>query len=381
MFENLLPETTEQEFQGYAAVSPRLDDPKYAAKMKDAVDLIFNTPRMAPAKRMEYLVKAVGTADFPYLTGAIIERELIAGFQEFPETIEKIFRKATRINFNTKRAMRLDGADQQLIEIPEGGAYPEAKLTETEWEYALKLYGRILGLTLQQVVNDDLDAFVQVPAALGRGARRTRQKHMTELLMTTTGWLSALFDTTGGQTAVSTTALDASGLATGLKAMAKYTLDGSPIVVRPKYLVVAPALEEMAYTLTEPQTLHTLVTGLASTSSKSTEKVGDPNWAKKFNLEVLVDPWMPIVASTGTKGDTCWGLFCDPNDIAAAEWGTLRGMEGPQVFMKLPDQVPVGGGADPWGGSFDRDSKKYKVRDAHGGVAMAPHGRYLSNGQ
>jgi hypothetical protein len=328
----------------------------------------------------------MGTADFPYLTGAIIERELVGGFNYPQTTIEPIFRKATRLNFGTKRTIRLDGGDQLLVEVTESGSFAVGKVTESEWEYSIKEYGRVIPLTLQMLAGDDLNAFQQIPAMMGRGARLTRQQFMTSLLMTTTGWTPALFSgggaEVGGQAAVATGALTAENLAAGLKAMSLYTdKKGNPILANPKYLVVNKSLAQKAYELTQAQTLATLVTGLASTSSKSTELATMVNWIQKFGLTVLEDPWIGSVCSSGTIGATAWGLFADPMDIAAAEFGVWAPAPEPQVLMKASDQVMLSGGSDPFNTTFDPEGRIYKVRDVHGGVAMAPQGRYLSNGQ
>jgi hypothetical protein len=381
-----LPQAQASDFAGYRPIRVDFDDPKFVAKVNNAVEIIYNTPRLSPQARMLKLVQAMSTADFPYLTGAIIERELLAGFNYPQQTIEPIFRKATRLNFNTKRAMRLDGGDQQLVEVKEDGSYAVGKVSELEAEYALKLYGRVIPLTLQMLANDDLNAFAQIPGAMGRGARLTRQKNMTSLLMTTTGWKTTLVGTTGwlkgGQASVSNLPLTPENLQTALTEFLLFEDAGdNPIMARPRYLVVNPTLTRTAAEITQAESLATIVTGLASTSSKTTQITTAINWIRSFGLTPLVDPWIPSVATSGTIGATAWGLFSDPADIPAAEWGVWAPAPEPQVFVKTPDQTPVTGGADPYGTSFDPESKIYKVRDAHGGVALMSQGRWLSNGQ
>jgi hypothetical protein len=343
--------------------------------------LLSNADRLPIAELRYRIQQAMATSDFPYLTGAVLERRLLGMFDDYPETIEKIFKRVTRMNFNLNNAIALNGGSGRLPNVAEGAEYQLRTFTESNWQYKLGVYGHKVALSWQAIVNDDLGAFNSIPERFAIGARRTRQWLMTSIWLDANGWKSTLFDTTGGQTAVATGVLNAANLATGIQAMSQYTKDGEPIMGRPKYLYVPPALEQTAVELVNEPFLAALVTGLASTSSGTKERVSQSNeYIRRQRLEVVTDPWAPIVATSGTKGNTLWGLFSEPNDTPAGEIGVLMGHETPVVLVKAPDAVRVGGGSDSVG-DFDTDGTQYKVRDVFGGCAMYPQARYLSNGQ
>jgi hypothetical protein len=64
-----------------------------------------------------------------------------------------------------------------------------------------------------------------------------------------------------------------------------------------------------------------------------------------------------------------------------SEIGFLRGYEAPQLFMKDPDAIRVGGGAvSPLDGDFDTDSIQYKLRHVFGGTLLDTKSAVASNG-
>jgi hypothetical protein len=55
------------------------------------------------------------------------------------------------------------------------------------------------------------------------------------------------------------------------------------------------------------------------------------------------------------------------------ELGFLQGHEEPQITMKSPNAVMVGGGdVNAFAGDFDTDSIEFRVRHVVGGLAMDP---------
>lgn len=380
---NVIPfaRSGEDEFNGYRAISAPMNRPEFLARVNRAIEIIYNTAGLPEERRLHHLVQAMGTADFPLLTGAVIERELLAGFGEYPQPLNPLFLQATRTNLNMKELLSIDGGDSELTEIPEHGPYPERKLTEAKVSYALKVYGARIGLSMQMIINDDLDAFSRITQSLGRGARYTRAKHQTQMLFTTTGWLTSLVGTTGAQASISNLPLNAANLATALSEFGRYTKNGNPIVNVPKYLVHGPALAQTAVELLTSQNLAVIATKMPTDAVSVARYATTNEYIRRFGLVPIEDKWIPSVVTSGTVAATCWGLVSDPGFQAIGEWGVLRGIPGPQVFMKLPDQVPVSGGADPWGLSFDRDQRMYKVRDVHGGLVHNNYGLWVSNGQ
>lgn len=369
------------QWDGFSA-SRKSSAPEFLARVAWAHKVLHNTDRLPSAMAKARLFQALGTADFAYLAGSSLERTLVATFNETPAVMDKIFQKTTHRDFRQTAAVRLDGADARLQEIGESGEYTDAHLVETPYLYALKQWGKKIPFSWRLLLNDDLNAFASIPLRFGRGARRTREWYLTQMFWDASGPLDAYFDVTGkGQDGVSNLPLNAANLGTAITEMLLYTDDdGQPISVNPKYLVVCPALYQVAIELVAQERLAVIATGVAN-SAASTRLSDSNQFIRGFNLEVVKADWIPNIVTSGTIASTTWALFTDPNELAAGEMATLEGEAGPQVFLKTSNQQRVGGGVDPMGGSFENDSVEYKVRDVFNAVRMAPQAGWASDGQ
>ena len=228
-------------------------------------------------------------------------------------------------------------------------------------------------------MNDDLNALKDTPMRFAKAARRAEEYFLTTLFWNSSGPLDSYFSVANGGVAVVGNPLTIANLETGVEAMAAYTDQGSsPIMNRPKFLMIPPALE-----FTAKQIL--------TSSFKSWHYGGDDeafaaagpmpttNVIAQYGLQILINPWLPIINTT--NGGTSWALFSDPSDIPAGEFGLLRGHETPEIFMKASDQMRVGGGvAGPMDGDFATDNIFYKVRHVFGGVTLSGRAGYASDG-
>lgn len=373
--------TIDNAWDGYTACA-RGKGPNFIARVAWAHKVFYNTDGLPVHLAQARLIEALGTADFPYLLGTTLQQELIAEFQETEPVMEQVFQKTTRPDFNSRAAIRLDGADTMLQEIGQDGMYTDADMAETAYQYKLQQWGKKIPLSWRMILADRLNAFAGIPRRFGRGARRTREFFLTKKFWDASGPLDTFFDVTGqGQDGVSNLPLNAANLGTALSAFLQYTdNNGQPINVMPKYLVVGPSLYQTAIELVEPQTLAVIATGVGN-SAASLRQSASNAFIKKFNLTVLLNPWLPLVVTTSGVKDKTWALFADPSDIAAGEVATLEGEAGPQIFMKVSNQQRVGGSVDPMGGSFENDSIEYKVRDVFGATTMSPQAGWASDGQ
>ena len=62
------------------------------------------------------------------------------------------------------------GEAPHLLEVGESGEFTYGTMGEGREVYALLTYGRIIGITRQTLINDDLDAFTRIPSAFGASA-------------------------------------------------------------------------------------------------------------------------------------------------------------------------------------------------------------------
>jgi len=367
-------------WEGYSSIRNPGRDPNHDERLLEVVELLTNKQRL-PSHKREYLIReAMTTSDFPYLFGEVLDRQLLAGFKDTPQVMPQVCRPGRVKDFRTVHRYEISNGDQRLEEVSEKGEYLASDRDEAKYEYALKKYGRQFDISWEAIINDDLGALRDTPMRFAKAARRAEEYFLTSLFWNAAGPLDAYFAAANGGAAVAATPLTIANLETGVEAMAAYTDQGSsPIMNRPKFLMIPPALEFTA---------RQILTSANKQWVWPENDEGGPfayptsNVIAQYGLQILINPWIPIIATTGTIGATTWALFSDPGDIAAAEFGLLTGHESPELFMKASNQSRVGGGiASPMDGDFETDNIFYKVRHCFGGVTLSGRAGYASDGQ
>ena len=345
----------------------------YTRRLAEAAKLIADVTK--GRKPIYRLHEAMTTSDFPLLFGDVLDRQVLAAYREYPSTFRNWVKISRVQDFRTVKRFKTSGADQVLPEVKEKENYPNGKIDEaSSHSYAVKKYGRKLQFSFETLTNDDLEALTDAPERLGRAARRSEQKFVTQMYVDANG-PHASFYTVGNLNKISgNPALSLNALQTGMETLSKQVDgNGEPIFIETVELVVPPALEVTALNY-----LNALQIELTEKGGTSNTKLVSQNWMKtKFRLNV--DAYIPIVASSA-NGHTSWFLFGNPdNDRPALELGYLRGHEEPEIFMKMPNSVRVGGGgADEF--DFDTDSREYKVRHIFGGSTADAKMTIASNG-
>lgn len=350
--------------------------PKYMSKLVEATRLVADV--MNGRRGMHVLKEAMTTSDFPYLFGDIIDRQILAAYRETQYSWNRIAKRGRVRDFRAVKRFSTYGADQVLPAIVgEKGEYPYEAINEnTPYSYALSKYGRKLKYAWEAMINDDLQALQDGPERLGRAARRSEEKFVTQMYVDASG-PHASFYTVGNLNIVTgNPALSLASLQTAMQQMAAQTDEnGEPIIIEQMELRVTPALEVTALNI-----LNAMQIEMAEKGGTANRKLITANWMKsRFN--VTVDYYIPIVASSA-NGATSWFLFGDPNNgRPALEMGFLMGHEEPEIFMKSPNATRVGGGGvDAMNGDFDTDAIEYKLRHVFGGSRMDPKMTMGSNG-
>ena len=328
---------------------------------------------------LHYLKEAMTTSDFPYLFGDILDRQLLASYREAPVVWQNYVHQGRVRDFREVKRLSVYGVDQVLETVPENGEYKKAKMSENApYTYAVVKHGRKVPYSWETLLNDDLGAFAGTPDRLGKAARRSESKFVTQLHVDANG-PHASFYTVGNKNIVTgNPSLSIPGLQTALTVMASQVDEnGEPIDIEVVELVVPPALSVMADNYLNALQLWINENKAAGNPEQN---IVTANWMKaKFRK--TVNPYIPIVASSA-NGNTSWFLFANPdNNRPALEIGFLIGHEEPEIFMKLPNAVRVGGGAvSAMDGDFDTDSIEYKLRHVFGGTRMDPKMTVASNG-
>lgn len=339
------------------------------------------------------LQEVMTTSDFPQLFGDILDRSVLAAYQEWPAPWTSY---AKRVLLNDFRSAKIFppiwGADGPLDPVKEAAPYPNVPLHEqTPLTWSLQKYGRQVPFSWESMINDDLDQLKDIPERLGRAARRTEDWNVSQLFIGNAGPLASFYSNTNGNIINTTNGAQANNPALSITGLQDaYTVlsrmkdeNGQPIMRENVVLVVPPALEVVALNILNATELWVSdakgggYPGNGTTVGSQT--LVTQNWMRN-RLRIVVNPYIPMIASSNQ--DTSWFLFADPNySREAFRIGFLRGHETPEIWMKTPNATRVGGGAvDAMSGDFATDTIQYRVRHVVGLATIDPKASVASNG-
>lgn len=354
--------------------------PQYMQKLAETAKFLSD---LVTGRRPAYqLREALTTSDFPNLFGDILDRQVLANYQEAPQSYRNYVHISSVSDFRTVKRFRVDGSEAILAPVAQQAEYPESKLVDAAYSYTVGKYGRRIPFAWETMINDDLQALQNIPQRFGKAARRSEEKFATQLFVSSTGPNATLYSS-GNKNIVST----ANGAATTNPALsinglqdAMITLfnqvdtEGEPIAIEAIELVVPPALFIQAQNI-----LNSTQLWLNENGGTTNSRLISQNWMKGM-VRLNTNYYLPIVDTT--HGATSWYLFASPsNGRPALEMGFLRGHENPELFMKQPNSQRIGGGmANPADGDFDTDSLHYKIRHVFGGARLDPAMTVSSNG-
>ena len=359
----------------------RKTDPRYQRALSEAATLIDQVTN--GRKPMYLFQEAMTTSDFPLLFGDVIDRAMLGRYTEWDTVWEGVARRNTVRDFRTVKRNTLDGGEAILGVVEQAAPYPEAALAEGQYTYSVKKYGRRLPFTWEDFVNDDLDALRDSPERLAKAARMTEDRFVTALYAASTGPNATFFASGNANlvTAGAGSALSVTSLTTAYGLLrAQKDADGNPIFINGVTLVVPPQLEVVANNIANATEIRVATGGGGASAS---DQITATNWLGKVFTRIVVNPWLPVITTTGTVGSTAWYLFASPGvGRPAMEIGFLRGHETPELFIKSSNATRIGGGVvGGEEGDFDTDSVNYKVRHVIGGTLMAPKSAVASFGQ
>lgn len=299
------------------------------------------------------------TSDFSYILADASNKRLRDAYNEnVPSYMRWARRAANAPDFKTINVTQLSGAPD-LQKVLEGGEFKRGKVSDNKETYQVFTYGRIIGISRQAIVNDDLSAFDRTPRLLAAAARRLENATVYGIL-TANGTMTdggALFNATavttaGGHANLGTgtgSALSATSLVTARTAMRKQVgLSSEPLNITPSFLIVGAELEQTAYQLTS-----------ANFTPTQTSAINEFRQGGKTALEPIVEA---LLSGSST---TAWYLAADANQIDTVEYAYLDGSEG----LYLESQV-----------NFNTDGVEFKARLDFAAGAVDHRGLYKSNG-
>ena len=263
------------------------------------------------------------TSDFPTILGNVANRTLRSAYAAFPKTFEKWARRGTISDFRPITRVAVSGAPE-LKKVLEGAEFTYGTMGATAEVIQLATYGRIIAITRQALINDDMDALSRIPAAFGARAAQLEGDIVYAILMENPNMADGqpLFHASHGNLGTAAT-INETSVAAALKAFTQMKgVDGSAIRLMPRYLIVPAAGPR----LLEAQKL------LASVTAGKTADVNP--FAGAF--EIVTDPRL-----IPTSGQDPWFLAADAAMIDTVEYAYLEGQEG--VYTETRNGFEVDG--------------------------------------
>ena len=288
------------------------------------------------------------TSDFPAIFADTANRTLRDAYTAAPAVMKKLARQSTAKDFRAKT--KIQAADLAKLEkVNEAGEYKYSSFVEGKESYKIGTYGTIVALSRQMLVNDDIGAFADLAGKLGAAAAEFEAQFLADLLVAaegagpTLGDGHPLFHAAHGNLGTGAAFGDVSEpVAAARLAMRRQTgIDGRPISVAPKFMLVPPELETAAERF------------LATIQPTKTADVNP--FGGKLDLLVearLVDP-------------ARWYVVADPATVEGLEFSYLQGAEGPQTESRA---------------GFEVDGVEVKVRLDFGAAFLDWRGWHMNPG-
>ena len=224
--------------------------------------------------------------------------------------------------------------------VASDGELKHGKLSDQKFGNKAETYGKMIILSRQDIINDDLSAFMEIPQTMGRdGAQLVDELFFALLLANPNSFFSAGHgnylsgaDTAFGPESLTKAKTQFRKQKAGPGTAAK---DQKPINIRPKFLVVPVELETDAELLMGSAQLM-----IDASGAKTKIPVDNPHRNK---YTVISAPHLSDTFYTGASGKA-WYLFADPAVIAAFEIVFLNGNRTPIIerVEAPPNQLGMG---------------------------------------
>ncbi|MBO6755743.1 MAG: peptidase U37 [Roseibium sp.] len=288
------------------------------------------------------------TGDFPIVMEQLTNRTLRRSYDATPQTFRPFCRQITATDFKDMHRIQL-GEVGDLTKVNEHGEFESTTLGEGKESFRIATYGRIIGITRQAVINDDLGVFSNLASKFGNAVSRLESKTVWDIIVNNQKLSSgtALFHSshnnlgTGAGSALSETSISA-----GRKKMAahKDIDERDRLGIRPRFLLLPTELEVTAAKL------------LGSFAPTRTDDIV-PDFVK--SLTPIVEDRLSDISATN------WHLVADPNQVDTIEYAYLEGNEGPYTETRV---------------GFEVDGMEVKVRLDFGAAPIDYRGFYRANG-
>jgi len=267
------------------------------------------------------------TMSLPGIMENVMNKTLLAAYQNTPIAAFSLCAVGSVSDFKEVSRYRLLGTGG-FEQVAPDGELKHGKLGEEKYTNKAETYGQILMLTRRDIINDDLNAFLDIPRQMGRSGAEVIDDLFFTLLLSNPG---TFFGSGNGNFLSGTDTAFGSDSLTRAKTLFRKqkagpgskAKDKKPINVRPVTLVVPVELE------TEAELLIGAAQIMVATGSDTTLKVPTDN-PHRNKYRVVSVPHLSDTYYTGASSKA-WYLFAEPNVIPAFELVFLNGRRTPII--------------------------------------------------
>ena len=295
--------------------------------------------------------KGFSTLSLPGIFSNVANKVGLAAFNAVESGWRSIAKTRNVTDFKTVTSYRLTG-DNRMTRIAPDGEIPHGGFGEESFTNKAETYGRMLSITRQDIINDDLDALTAAPQMLFRGAALELNRIFWSIFMDNGTFFTGARGNFADGTA---TALSVDSLTAAETLFLNQTdADGYPLGVEPAILVVPNALQVHANHLMAS-------TFLNETTTADTPAPGSNPHAGKY--QVVRSSYLSNANISGNSA-VKWYLLANPMDMAVIEAAFLNGQQTPTIEQAEANFNTLG---IQMRGYFDFG---VALQDYRGGVAM-----------
>jgi hypothetical protein len=251
-----------------------------------------------PTGRMDLVRAAFSTYSLPTALGSAADKELIAAYNATPATWVSFATVKGPRNFRTQTGIRPSWTGA-MEKVAKGGTLHNGGLDEDPYTYKIDTFGKIIQVTRQDVINDDLGFIQDTAGSYGRMAMRGVSDCVWGVVLANGG--SFFASGNGNLLTGNTSPLSLASLAAAVTAMrTQRDKDGNDLDIVPTVLAVPPELETTARAILE--------------SVQIMAAAGDPMGNALKGIATLeVEPRMSNTTKFGANASALrWHLFASP---------------------------------------------------------------------
>ncbi|GAB4227825.1 MAG: hypothetical protein Kow0032_07370 [Methyloligellaceae bacterium] len=308
------------------------------------------TRGMTPGEMAYAATRSAGlhsSSDFPLILAAVAGKRLRGAYAGTPRTFQRWARGVTATDFKPMYPTQV-GNFPALKPVMEGAEFSYGSISEGRESYQLATYGRIVALTRQAIINDDMRAFDRAIASAGQRAADLESAIVYNVLIANAALADGVALFHGDHNNLgNASVIDEDALSAALEAMTQQKdLDGEEYIdARPRFILVPPGQRS--------------IEARKSIAATTPAKSDDVN-PFTGSFEIVEEPRLFV-----TGGPQPWFLAADPNLVDTVEYAHLEGQMEPFMDQRA---------------GFEVDGVEFKIRHDFAAKALEYRGLYKNAG-